>query len=146
MRNVLLTAALAAFAAVLAACTAEVKAPTDNGVCYVVVKPKEGEKGDVRFNRLADNQPQMEACAARLEEMRVRFLRMGGSQTEVIGSYQGLYLFIDRAGVWQAQKLEGTRFFALARTGDGRLAVPGAIERAPAEDVVVPPMPGQTAN
>ncbi|WGM46609.1 hypothetical protein KOAAANKH_01481 [Brevundimonas sp. NIBR10] len=146
MRTLVLTAALAASAAVLAACTPEVKAPAENGVCYAVVTPEPGEKGEVRFNRLADNQPQMEACAARLEEMRLRFLRMGGSQTEVIGSYQGLYLFIDRAGVWQSQKLDGPRFFALARTGDGRLAVPGAIDRSPVEAVVAPPMPGKAAE
>jgi hypothetical protein len=130
MRQAALVAVLGASAA-LAACTQQVKAPYDPGVCFVVAQPKEGEKGEVRFNRLADNQPQMEACAARLEEMRIRFLRMGGSQAELVGSYQGKFLFLDRAGVWQAQSLTGNRFFALARTGDGRLAVPGTIERPP---------------
>jgi hypothetical protein len=78
--------------------------------------------------------------------MRVRFLRMGGSQREVVGSYQGQFIFIDRAGVWQSRSLNGNRFFALARTGDGRLAVPAAIERAPANaapvlEMTSPPAP-----
>jgi len=132
MRKFVLIAVVAATAA-LVACSEQVKAPYDKGVCFVVQLPDEndkgGEKGEVKFNRLADNQPQIEACAARLEEMRLRFLRMGGTQREVIGSYQGQFIFIDAAGVWQGQSLEGNRFFALARTGDGRLAVPGAIQR-----------------
>ena len=82
------------------------------------------------FNKVAENQPQIEFCAARLEEMRLRFLRMGGNRREVVGSYQGQFIFIDRAGVWIGQTLEGSRFILLARTGDGRLAIPSAIQRA----------------
>ena len=79
---------------------------------------------------MADNQPQIEFCAARLEEVRLRFLRMGGSRQEITGSYQGQFIFIDRGGVWLSQTLDGGRFNAMARTGDGRLAMPGAIQRA----------------
>ncbi|CAN5243457.1 hypothetical protein BH10PSE2_BH10PSE2_00980 [soil metagenome] len=114
------------------ACTAQVKAPTNTGVCYAVVTEERGKPITPRFNVVATDQPQIEACAARLEEVRLRFLRMGGNQSDLTGSYQGQFIFIDRAGVWQAQTLDGPRFFALARTGDGRLAVPGTIERAPA--------------
>ncbi len=60
----------------------------------------------------------------------LRFLRLGGSRREIVGSYQGQFLFIDREGVWIGQTLEGSRFILLARTGDGRLAMPGAIRRA----------------
>ena len=49
-----------------------------------------------------------------------------------------------------ARTLTGARFFALARTGDGRLAVPGAIEREPGtelgtviEERAAPTFPGQ---
>ena len=121
------TAALIAAAAALAACGGGVKAPYDEGVCYAVEIPEGG--GEPVFNKVADNQPQIEACAARLEEMRLRFLRLGGNRREVTGSYQGQFIFIDRAGVWFSKTLDGNRFMALARTGDGRLAVPGAIQR-----------------
>lgn len=119
--------ALGAAAASLAACSQSTKAPFDRGVCYAVEPGAEGEPA--RFNVVAEDQPQIEFCAARLEEMRLRFLRMGGSRREIVGAYQGRFIFIDRAGVSFGQTLEGARFMALARTGDGRLAIPGAIQR-----------------
>ncbi len=112
----------------LGACEKATEAPFDQGVCYAVELTAEGEAP--RFNKVAENQPQIEFCAARLEEMRLRFLRMGGSRRDVIGSYQGQFIFIDRAGVWISKSLEGSRFILLARTGDGRLAIPSAIQRA----------------
>lgn len=115
--------------AALAACETAPEAPREAGVCYSVVPPEEGEKGPPRFNVVATDQPQIEFCAARLEEMRLRFLRMGGSNREIIGAYQGQYIFIERRGVSFSQSLDGVRFMALARTGDGRLAIPGAIQR-----------------
>jgi hypothetical protein len=117
----------------LAGCTTQTKAPFDQGVCYSVALPDAGEKAAPRFNVLARDQPQIESCAARLEDMRLRFLSMGGSNTDIIGAYQGQFIFLDRAGVWFGKTLEGQRYFALARTGDGRLATPGTIERAPAQ-------------
>ncbi len=124
IRRVLIPAALAGLA--LAACAEQVKAPFDQGVCYAVERP-EGE--DVVFNVVARDQAQIEMCAARLEEMRVRFQRMGSTRREVTGAYQGQFVFIDGRGGSFSRTLDGARFFALARTGDGRLAVPGAIER-----------------
>ena len=112
----------------LGACAKTTEAPFDQGVCYAVELKGEGEAP--RFNKVAVDQPQIEFCAARLEEMRLRFLRMGGSRRDVIGSYQGQFIFIDRAGVWISKTLEGSRFILLARTGDGRLAIPSAIQRA----------------
>ena len=121
-------AAMAAGALALAACEKAVEAPFDRGVCYAVER---GDKGEApRFNKVADNQPQIEFCAARLEEVRLRFLRMGGSRQQITGSYQGQFIFIDRGGVWLSKSLDGGRFNAMARTGDGRLAMPGAIQRA----------------
>jgi len=118
--------------AAVGACSSATKAPFDAGICYSVVPADSAEKGaETRFNVLARDVPQIETCAARLEQMRVQFLRLGGSNRDVIGAYQGQFIFLDRAGVWFGKTLEGTRYFALARTGDGRLAVPGAIERAP---------------
>ena len=134
----------------LAGCEQAVKAPFDRGVCYAV------EQGDgsepPRFNKVADDQPQIEFCAARLEEVRLRFSRLGAARQEIVGAYQGQFIFIDRRGVWIAQSLNGGRFNLLARTGDGRLAMPGAIQRAidgtpvavsanPEPDPTAPPPP-----
>jgi len=124
MRSVALLFGLLSVIAV-AACAEQVRAPRDTGVCYAVTRPD----GEVRFNVVARDQPQIEFCAARLEEMRVRFLRLGGSTREVTGAYQGRFIFVDARGVAFSRTLDGGRFFALARTGDGRLAVPGAIQR-----------------
>ena len=143
-------AAMAAGALALAACEKAVEAPFDRGVCYAVERGGKGEAP--RFNKVADNQPQIEFCAARLEEVRLRFLRMGGSRQQITGSYQGQFIFIDREGVWYSQTLDGGRFNAMARTGDGRLAMPGAIQRAidgtpiavsanPEPDPTAPPSP-----
>ena len=123
---ILLTAGVSA--AVLTACGGGgVEAPFEPGVCFAVETGAEGEAPV--FNKLAEDQPQIEHCAARLEEMRLRFLRQGGSRQEITGAYQGQYIFIDREGVWIGKSLDGSRFILLARTGDGRLAVPGAISR-----------------
>lgn len=111
----------------LTACSGGVEAPFERGVCFSVEEGAEGEAP--AFHKLTDNQPQIEHCAARLEEMRLRFLRQGGSRQEITGAYQGQYIFLDREGVWIGKSLDGARFFLLARTGDGRLAMPGAIAR-----------------
>ena len=105
-----------------------VQAPTEAGVCSRVV-PAEDGKSAPQVNVVARDQPQIEFCAARLEEMRLRFLSMGGNNRDMIGAYQGQFIFIDRTGVKFSKSLDGARFFALARTGDGRLAIPGAIQR-----------------
>ena len=148
IRSVLTRSVLVAAVAVpaLAACSQAVKAPTDPGVCYAVETPD----GEPVFNVVARDQAQIEMCAARLEEMRLRFRSLGSTRQEVSGAYQGQFIFVDRRGVSFARTLEGARFFALARTGDGRLAVPGAIEREGVTDLGVvveerapPTFPGQ---
>lgn len=115
---------LALSAAALTACSPKaVEAPMLTGVCFHVVFPKEGE---VKFNKLAANVPNLESCAAALEGMRLRFLQLGGAE-EIVGAYQGQYLFLSSRGVQSAQTLTGVRYTALVPTGDGRLAVPGAV-------------------
>ena len=71
----------------------------------------------------------LEACAGNLEAMRVKFLRMGGNQTDIYGAYQANFLFLVKEGVMTSTSLEGPRYVALVRTGDGRLAIPGAMPR-----------------
>ncbi|MCV0414772.1 MAG: hypothetical protein K5831_07800 [Brevundimonas sp.] len=125
MRAAVTLAAFAA-AALVGACSQGPDFDFEPGVCYFVARP-EGEPP--RLEVVARDQAQIEFCAARLEEMRLRFLRMGGSNQEIVGAYQGRFVFVDREGVKIGQSLDGSRFFAMARTGDGRLAIPGAIAR-----------------
>ncbi|HYC75593.1 hypothetical protein [Brevundimonas sp.] len=127
MTRVSFLLAIGAGAAAVAACSQSVEAPYEPGVCFAVEAGAEGEAPV--FNKLAEDQPQLEHCAARLEEMRLNFLRHGGSRQEITGAYQGQYLFIDREGIWVSKSLDGPRFIFMARTGDGRLAWPGAISR-----------------
>jgi len=132
-------------AATLGACSRSPEAPADRGVCWHVVQMKDGK---LRFNKLAANQPSIEYCAAQLEHMRTKFLALGGSVTEITGAYQGQYIFIDKRGVFTASSLDTTPFLLLVRTGDGRLAVPGAMPQPPDEPeqtgprtIQVPPAP-----
>jgi len=118
-----LLAALALFG-----CQKQLQAPVDRGVCWHLAT---GPGGVMKFNKLADNQPDLEHCAAQLEMMRVRFLALGSGQTSVIGAYQSQFLFIQPDGVFTAQTYDGFRYPFMVRTGDGRLAVPGALPAAP---------------
>ena len=116
-------AALAGLGVVLSACQQRTEPPGDAGICYHVV-PQKG--GKLKYNRLV-NAPNLETCAANLEAMRVKFLRMGGTQQNIYGAYQANFLFLQPEGVLTSTSLEGPRFVALVRTGDGRLAIPGAM-------------------
>ena len=127
IQKALVVTALASTALLGACASKTVEAPMDEGVCYHVGNL--GTEEGPRFNEVAKDQPQIEFCAARLEELRIKFLRMGGSNNEIVGAYQGHFIFIDRQGVKMSKSLTGPRFFALTRTGDGRLAIPGAIQR-----------------
>ncbi|MFN4289125.1 MAG: hypothetical protein ACK4E3_11590 [Brevundimonas sp.] len=134
MNRALIASALVCTGALaLAACGGGTEAPNERGVCYHVVNVGlDGEvRGEVRYNVLANDQESIEMCAARLEEMRQQFQRMAGGNDHVVGTYQGRWIYIDRAGVWFAPSRQGGRFFALRRTGDGRLAIPGIFETQP---------------
>lgn len=112
-----------AAAAALAACAKKTEPPGDAGVCFHVVPQQDGS---LKYNRLVDA-PDLEHCAANLEAMRVKFLRMGGTNQEIYGAYQANFLFLQKEGVLTSTSLEGPRYVALVRTGDGRLAIPGAM-------------------
>ncbi len=112
----------------LAGCDRTLEAPADRGVCWHLVK---GDDGKPKFNRLAERQPDLEHCAAQLEIMRLDFRALGAGQTHVIGAYQGQFLFLQPEGVFTAQAIDGYRYPFMVRTGDGRLAVPGAMPRRP---------------
>ncbi len=114
----------------LSACQKDVQAPTEQGVCYRAVLKKDG---GADFIEVARKQEHIEDCAARLDEVRYRFLSMGGSRYEIVGAYQGRFLFIDQAGLSYAQSLHGNQYTALGRLPDGRLAVPGLMPALPPE-------------
>ena len=108
----------------LAGCGRTLEAPTDPGVCWHLTTDNAGKP---KFNHLADRQPDLEHCAAQLEMMRLRFNGLGLAQDKVAGAYQGQFLFIQREGVFTAQTYEGYHYPFMVRTGDGRLAIPGAM-------------------
>jgi hypothetical protein len=108
----------------LAACSPSLDAPRETGVCWHLVSDNAGKP---KFNRLAESQPDLEHCAAQLEMMRLRFRGLGLSQDRVTGAYQGQFLFIQPEGVFTAQSYNGYHYPFMVRTGDGRLAVPGAM-------------------
>lgn len=116
---------IAAAALALTACSKKTTPIGDAGVCYHVVPQKDGS---LKYNRVIET-PSLEACAGNLEALRVKFLRMGGNQTDIYGAYQANFLFLVKEGVMTSTSLEGPRYVALVRTGDGRLAIPGAMPR-----------------
>jgi hypothetical protein len=118
-------------AAMLGGCQKSLDAPTDRGVCWHLASLP---GGGVKFNPLARNVADLEHCAAQLEMMRVEFLSLGGSQSSVTGAFQGQYLFVQPDGVFTAQTYTGFHYPFMVRTGDGRLAVPGAIPMTPQQD------------
>src|SRR4051812_40386289 len=99
---VLAIAALTATA--LAGCEKRIEAPAEAGVCYHMVFLAGGK---FRFNELSRNRPSLESCAASLEGMRERFLGLGSSQEDIVGAYQGNFLFLGRAGVFTSRTLTG---------------------------------------
>jgi hypothetical protein len=118
---VLSVLALGSFA--LEACTEKTAPPGDAGICYHVVPQADGS---LKYNQLA-KAASLEVCAANLEAMRIKFLTMGGSNRDVYGAFQSNFLFLVKEGVMTSTSLEGPRYVALVRTGDGRLAIPGAM-------------------
>ena len=127
MRPIRLAAVFAIAIVSLTGCEKQIKAPFDQGVCMHVVTNKDGS---LKFNPVAHDVPNLETCAATLEGMRIRFLRLGAPNSNMTGSYQGSFLFIEKEGIYVGQTYDGPRFMSLVRTGDGRLAVPGAIRPA----------------
>ena len=129
MHRVLSLAAVGLVASLaLGGCARQVAAPTTTGVCWQAIPLK---NGDIRFNKVSEGEPNMENCAATLEGMRLRFLSMGGNQQEVIGAYQGNFLFLEPNGIFMSQSFNGNRYFALGRTADGRLATAAALSQQP---------------
>ncbi|HEY3800106.1 MAG TPA: hypothetical protein VGL58_17290 [Caulobacteraceae bacterium] len=115
--------AFATFACLaLAACHRGPQPPGDTGVCYHMAKLV----GDTpTYNVVARGVPDMEHCAADLEGMRIRFLGLGGNVTDIVGAYQGSFLFLGSEGVFTADSFQGPRYPFLVHVGD-QLVPPGS--------------------
>jgi hypothetical protein len=129
MKRLALTGLALSAAVALAACEQRTEPPGDAGICYNVVPQKDGK---LKYFKLV-NTTSLETCAANLEAMRLKFLRMGGTQQNIYGAFQSNFLFLEPQGVQTSTSLEGPRYTALVRTGDGRLAIPGAMPQAPSQ-------------
>src|SRR5690348_14077608 len=110
MRALLISTALVVG---LGACQRGPQPPGDTGVCYYLASAK---GADAKFNVVAKNIPDMEHCAAQLEVMRVRFLSLGGSNQDIVGAYQGAFLFLGPTGVFTGDTLDGTRYPFMVRS------------------------------
>ncbi len=129
MKRLLLAAALPLALvpmALLGGCDNSPTPPGDTGVCYQFISPKSGKP---HFNVLTRNVPNLETCAANLEAMRIHFITLGSTNTDIVGAYQSKFLFLQSEGVFSSDTLNGPAYLALVRTGDGRLAMPGAVQQ-----------------
>ena len=119
---------IALSAVVLALCACEKNAypaPAEAGVCYQAIFMRKGEAiSDVKFNKLTEHEPRIEKCAASLEAMRRHFASMGGAQ-EIVGAYQGNYIFLLNDGIFRSDTLTGARYPMLVRVGS-QLVAPGS--------------------
>ena len=123
VRSTLVALALCAAALGVSACAKKTTPPGDPRICYHVVPQRDQS---LKFIKLVETDS-LEKCAANLEAMRIKFLTLGGTRQEIYGAYQANFLFLQKEGVLTATSLEGPRYVALVRTGDGRLAIPGAM-------------------
>ena len=117
----------ASAAALIGGCGGErIEAPTGRGLCWYIADQADGS---IRNNKVAENIPNIEQCAAELERMRIRFIRMGGTNHEILGAYQGTFIMLRREGIFTAQRLGGMQYMLLQRA-NGKLVMPGAIIEA----------------
>lgn len=119
----LATPACIAAAVSLAACTPGEKAPDTARVCYHMV-PRKG--GKYEYFEVARNVGDIEHCAAELEKMRLHFVALGGTHTEIAGAYQGQFIFVEREAISVSDSLSSSPYPILRRNGDGRLVTPNA--------------------
>jgi hypothetical protein len=59
--------------------------------------------------------------------MRIRFAALGSSTDQMIGAYQGQFLFLQPEGIFTGQNLDGAHYLLLVRGPDGKLVKPGVL-------------------
>ena len=123
MNRILHALVVAALAWAAVGCSNPVQAPGDTGVCWHMATLASGQ---VRFNKVSKSEPSIESCAGSLDGMRLRFMSLGGPQ-DIVGAYQGNFLFLNAQGIYMSQQLNGIRYLLMVRTGDGRLVRPSEI-------------------
>jgi hypothetical protein len=119
-----LPALLIGSALALAGCDHAIEAPGGVGLCWHMAAAPDGK---VKWNQLAQNQPDLEHCAAQLDQMRLRFMGLGSMQDHVTGAFQSQFLFAGPEGVYTSQTYKGYRYLLMVHSGDGRLVKPGAM-------------------
>lgn len=125
MKRILWGLAAAAMAGLAGCGPAPLKAPNDRNVCFHVGFPKDQPP---KFNLIKKDVPSLEYCAAHLDALRIKFLSLGSPRKELVGAYNGTFLWSDARGVKIGQTFEGPRIPLLTKAPDGRLVVPGAFE------------------
>ena len=75
-------------------------------------------------------------------EGRAYFLRLGGAKDEILGAYQGNFIFMTQQGIFTAKRLEGMRYLLMVRL-NGKLVMPGAVVRREPSAPDQPPGPEQ---
>ncbi|UDF04655.1 hypothetical protein [Asticcacaulis sp. AND118] len=125
MKPVLWIMAGAACVALAGCGPAPLKGPKERNVCFHVGFPKDQPP---KFNVIKKDVPSLEYCAAHLDALRIKFLSMGSPRKEIVGVYNGTFLWSDGRGVKIGQSYEGARIPLLTKAPDGRLVVPGAFE------------------
>jgi len=75
-------------------------APTEVRVCWRM----QGEGSGARFTALGRNVENLESCAANLEAIHL------GSGRNIVGAYQGRFIFVDRDAIRSAEKIDGARW------------------------------------
>ncbi len=79
---------------------ADTSAPTARGVCWRAA----GSSADPRFAPLASNVGSLDDCAAQLEALHLE------GAAEVLGAFQGYFIFVDSRQVSSATAVDGFRY------------------------------------
>ena len=70
----------------------------------------------------------LQSRGVRTEGVELRALVPGAQ--EIVGAYQGNYIFLLREGIFRGDSLKGARYPMLVRIGGGQLAQPGAVPQS----------------
>jgi hypothetical protein len=102
-----------------------VEAPDAPNVCFHIGFPKDQPP---KFNIIKKDVPSLEYCAAHLDALRIKFLSMGSPRKEIVGAYNGTFLWSTPRGIRISRHFEGPAMPFLTKAPDGRLVIPSAFE------------------
>ena len=84
------------------ACDSSPEAPTDVGVCW---RMSTGADAKPAFTIVSNSARNLETCGAHLEAVALR-----ENKTDLVGAYQGQYIFITPEMVQSSGRLDGARY------------------------------------